>query len=171
MARHRRMLAPINTVKHYVHRTNVSIASGAVNANTLVDAVVAPATANAFEVKEGAVVKAVHLEYWVIGSGTTGNTSQFMGILEKVPVNSASVTSAQILNLGAYPNKKNILYSTQGVIGQAVDGQAGVPIIRDWALIPKGKQRFGQTDRLVWTVGAIGASVNLCGLTTFKEYI
>ncbi len=169
--RHRRMLAPINTVKHYVHRSNLAIASGGITAISVVDAVVAPATTNPFDVKEGAVVKAVHLEYWLLPSGDTGETTQFAAVLEKVPANAPSVTAAQTANLGSYLNKKNILWTSQGVLGQGIDGQSSVPVIRNWVLIPKGKQRFGQGDRLMFSVAPIATTLQICGLSTFKEYI
>ncbi len=168
--RHRGMLAPINSVKHYVHLTNTSVASGASLNHVVVDATVAPATGNAFDVKEGSIVKAIHLEYWIIGNGASGSNTQFVMVIEKLPANAVAVSAAQILNLGAYTNKKNILFSSQGVIGQDVDGQGTVPLIRDWLLIPKGKQRMGLSDRIIMTIAAVGTSFNFCGLVTYKEY-
>ncbi len=168
---HRKMLAPINTVKHYVHRSNSGVASGSISSNVIVDAVVAPATGNAFDVKESAVIKAVHIEFWLLMVGASGSTSQFAMIIEKVPSNQASVTVAQMLNLGAYTNKKNILYTTQGVLGSFIDGSPSIPIIKSWFLIPKGKQRFGLGDRLVVSMAPTGQTTNICGLSTYKEYI
>ncbi len=92
--RHRRMVAPINTVKHYVHRTNTSVASGSNRQDDLVNAVVAPATTNSFDVREGAIVKAIHLEYWINSDGGTGTTVQFILIIEKVPAGQTPVTAA-----------------------------------------------------------------------------
>ncbi len=166
------MLAPINTIKHYVHRTNISVATGTNRTEVLAESVVAPATANSFSVKEGSIIKAMHIEFWINSDGATGTTVQFILIVEKVPAGQASVTTAQIVNLGAYPNKKNILYSTQGNLGASVDGQSSIPLIRSWLLIPKGKQRMGLGDEIVATIhpiGSVGAAV--CGLTTYKEYV
>jgi len=54
------MVAPINSIKHYVARTNTGVATGALSTNVLVDAVaVASAGGNAFDVTEGSIVKAV----------------------------------------------------------------------------------------------------------------
>ncbi len=170
--RHRRMVAPINTVKHYVHRSNTSVATGSLRQDDLVNAIIAPATANSFNVREGAIVKAIHLEYWINSDGATGTTVQFIVIVEKVPAGQAAVTAAQIVNLGAYPNKKNVFYTTQGNLGASVDGQSSVPLLRNWMLIPKGKQRMGLGDRIVITmhpIGSVGAAY--CGLATYKEYV
>ncbi len=164
----RRVLAPIVTRKHYVHRTNASIASGALVANLVTDAVVAPATTLASDVAEGSVVKAVHLEIWLRSGGVAGSTTQFIVIVEKLPTGNPIMTAAQSLNLGAYPNKKNILYTTQGVIG-GTDNNS-IAVLRDWILIPKGKQRQGLGDRIVVNVSTVGQAMNNCGLFTYKEF-
>ncbi len=80
------------------------------------------------------------------------------------------MTLAQSQNLGAYPNKKNILYTTQGILADANDGGPTIPLIRGWIKIPKGKQRMGLDDRIVVNITAVGA-LRLCGISTFKEYI
>ncbi len=164
------MLAPINSNKHYVHNTNAVIASGAVRSSTLVDAVVAPATSNAFDVEEGSLVKAIWVEHWLLGNGAAGTNTQFTLIVEKCPSNIASATAAEMANLGAYTNKKNIMFSSQGVIGSGKDGQSAIPIIRNWLKIPKGKQRMGLSDRIVLTILATGTILQDCGIQTYKEY-
>ncbi len=170
MARHRRMVAPIQTIKHYVHLANTVVSSGAIISIVIVDSVVAPATGNAFDVKEGSIVKAVHVEYWLANNGASSQTGQFNFIIEKVPANQASVTAAQILNLGAYTNKKNILFTSQGIQGSAIDGQSALPVVRDWMLIPKGKQRMGLSDRIVVSFAPVGIDFQVCGVTIYKEY-
>ncbi len=164
-----RMLAPINTVKHYVHFTNSTVASGAGRAMVHVDAAVAPATGTAADVKEGAIIKAVYVEQWIKSNATAGNDTQFMLLIEKVPINAAAIGAAQLLNVGAYTNKKNVLYFTQGVIGDLTT--QALPVHRGWVKIPKSKQRFGLSDRLVVTVGSVGTGIQSCGFSTYKEYI
>ncbi len=170
MARHRRMLAPINTNKHFIARTNLSVASGAIANVVIADAVVAPAATNTFDVVEGAVIKAVHIELWISQSGLTNTSAQCTIIVEKVPSNQAPVTFAQIANLQSYPNKKNILFTYQGVSAAQLDGSNAVSPIRDWLLIPKGKQRFGFGDRLIISIAAIGQPFQTCGMFLYKEY-
>ncbi len=164
------MLAPINTNKHYVHRTNQGVGTGTASIHTIVDAVVAPAVANAFDVRQGAIVKAVHLEYWLWNAGATTVDSQFNFVVMKLPSGLADPTAAQLNNLGSFENKKNIFFSSQGVLGAGVDGQGAVPVIRDWMLIPKGKQRMGLGDKIVVAFTPTGATMQICGLTTYKEY-
>ncbi len=164
------MVAPINSNKHYVARTNVGIAAGAGLSVDVADAVVAPAAANAFDVRQGAVLKAVHLEYWIWNSSTTGVDTQFVLIVEKVPSGAGAATVSEMLNLGAYNNKKNVLFTTQGVLGAGIDGSPALPLIRDWVLIPKGKQRMGLGDKIVVGVTTVGGGLQLCGMALYKEY-
>ncbi len=163
------MLAPINSVKHYIQLENTTIASGARRSQELIDATAAPATASVEDVKEGAIVKAIYIEMWVKSNATAGTDTKFQLILEKVLSNSTPATFAQMNNLQAYGNKKNVFYFTQGVIGDLTT--SSIPMVRQWFLIPKGKQRFGLEDRLVIAISATGAEVNQCGFATYKEYI
>ncbi len=168
--RHRRMLAPINTIKHYVGFTKTGIASGAKGSVSLVGSVVAPATASAFEVNEGSVIKAIFIELWLKGLGASDADTAFTVALEKIPGGaSGSMSFADMANLGAYDNKKNVLFTSQGVLGGVGGGQA-VPIMRGWYKIPKGKQRFGLNDFLVLNIAAIGQTIDRCGISTYKEY-
>ncbi len=168
--RHRRMLAPINTIKHYTHSSNAIVASGGLKTIVVAHSVVAPATSTAFDVKEGSVIKAVHLEYWVLGDEVAGTVSQFTFIVEKAPGNTAPMTAAQAVNLGAYPNKKNILFSSQGIVNSELAGGQSVPLIRAWVLIPKGKQRMGLDDQIIVHLAPVGA-MRICGLATYKEHV
>ncbi len=162
------MKATINSRKHYVHQTNTAIASGARLSLPIVDSVLAPATATSASVTEGAEVKAVHCEYWLTGNEVSGNTTQFLLAVEKVPSGLVAMTAAQAVNLNSYQNKKNILYTTQGVLSSSIDGQS-IPVIRDWVKIPKGKQRMGLGDKIIVTINAVG-KLRACGLALYKEY-
>ncbi len=168
MQHRRRMVAPINANKHYVQFSNANIASGALEALIAVDAVQAPATGNARDVEEGSIVKALYLEIWCYGLGASGTDTQFFLDVEKIPSGATTMTFAQSSNLSAYPNKKNILYTTQGVIG-GIDTNS-VALLRNWILIPKGKQRMGLGDRVVVNVTTVGAPMQRCGFSTYKEY-
>ncbi len=164
------MLAPINTVKHYVAQTNTSVASGGILNVKLVDAVVAPATANAFDVKQGSVIKAVFVEFWIGADGATNTETQFVLTIERTISNALPMNAAEILNLGSYRNKKNIMYTSQGVIGTMIDGNGSIAIYRQWLLIPKGKQRFGLDDSLFVNITSVGTTMRVCGISIYKEY-
>ncbi len=166
--RHRRMLAPINSVKHYVQMENATVASGARKGVVLVDATAAPATSNTSDVKEGSLVKACFIEVWIKSNATAGTDTKFQFSLEKIPTGADSASFTQMNNLQAYDNKKNILFYSQGVLGDLTT--QAVPIVRQWFKIPKGKQRFGLGDRLVMNITATGFEINTCGFSTYKEY-
>ncbi len=167
MARYR-MLAPINSVKHYVHLQNTGVLTNVILNFEVVESVVAPATANANSVKEGSIVKAIYIEIWIAPTGDDTALVQFDLVIEKLPNGLANMTNAEIINLGAYENKKNILYVTQGVL--RAGGAQAIPAHRQWILIPKGKQRMGLSDKIVVNLMPLGATTNFCGLATFKEF-
>ncbi len=167
--RHRRASAPINTNKHFVTRTALTVPAGTARIDIVVEGVAGVAATTA-DVQQGAVIKAVHLEYWISNIGVVGNVAQFIFTVEKFPSERANPTQAEMLNLGSYTNKKNILYTRQGAISTIADGQSSVPIINDWVLIPKGKQRFGLGDRLIVSFATVGQDYKVCGIFIYKEY-
>ncbi len=167
---HRRMQSPIHSVKHYVPLTNGFVAANAIDNADVVDAIVAPGNTNAQSVQEGAQVKAVWIELWIFNAGATTTTTQFIITLEKTVAGQTDMTFAEAANLRAYPNKKNILYTTQGVLPANIDGSGAIPIIRQWFKIPKGKQRFGLGDKVLLNVATIGQNLRRCGMFIFKEY-
>ncbi len=162
------MVAPINANKHYVHLSNNQVASGAISTIVQANAVVAPAASNPNDVEEGSVIKAIYIEIWLYGQGASGIDTQFFMCTMKKPSDAPDLTFGQSSNLGAYPNKKNVLYTTQGVIG-GIDNNS-IPIIKNWLLIPKGKQRMGLGDQIVTYITSVGAVMQRCGFATYKEY-
>ncbi len=166
----RRMLAPINSIKHYVGQPKFSVATGTSTTLELAETVAAPVSTNREKVNEGSMIKAMHFEYWILGDAGTGNVTQFVMTIEKSPSNALAPTFADMLNLGGYANKKNVLYTTQGIVGSRNDGPA-IPIIRDWLKIPKGKQRMGQEDRILISFAAVDNAFNICGIAIYKEYV
>ncbi len=163
------MLAPINSIKHYVQTANTGITSGNAASIVLVNAVVAPAAATTADVIQGAVIKAIYVEFWLGGDATSGTESQFVVTMEKKKVEETDPTAAELLNLGSYSNKKNVLYTTQGIVSAMLDGGITIPVFKGWVKIPRGKQRFGLEDEFVFSITAVG-NLRLCGFATYKEY-
>ncbi len=168
MARRRMLLAPLITIKHMVNLEKVGIASGAALNIELAQGVGQNLVTNPTDVVEGSQVKTVYIEIWLKSNASAGTDTKFQIILEKVMGAVAAITFVQMNNLMTYPNKKNILYSTQGVMGDLTTGS--LPIMRGWFSIPKGKQRFGLDDQLVLTISATGAEIERCGLIIYKEW-
>ncbi len=162
-----RMRPVIITIKHYVNNENTSLASGAIRSIDLIDAVGQSAVSNVQDVVEGSKVSAIFIEHWVKSFANAGTDVKFQALLEKVPAGATSVTFSQMNSLMGYLNKKNVLWFSQGVLG---DGTTqSVPITRDWHKIPKSKQRFGLGDKLVLTISATDFALQNCGFATFKE--
>ncbi len=157
----------IHSTKHYVQMSLSTVTTAAVNTEVLIQAVESTVANTVKEVAEGTIIKAVYVELWAIGSVS----NQFFTIvLEKRPSGLAGVTIAEIASLGTYDNKKNVLYTTQGLASN--DGIAApIPVIRQWFKIPKGKQRFGLQDILSLGISSRGSDdVIYCGFATYKEY-
>ncbi len=143
-----------------------TVMTGAIDNNILVQSVESTTANLAQEVEEGALVKAVYVELWVIGSVS----NQFFTItLTKQPAGAGNMTNAQSASLFTYANKKNILYTTQGLASN--DGIAGpIAVMRQWFLIPKGKQRMGLTDKIMLNIASRGSDdIIYCGFATYKE--
>ncbi len=158
----------VNSIKHYVQISNQAVTTGTRLGVALVDSIVAPAAAATSSVLQGSIIKAVYIEMWLKSGASAGTSVQQNFIIEKCPSGLSPATYTELLNMGAYPNKKNVLFTTQGNMGDLTT--QAVPVHRQWIKIPKGKQRFGLGDRLFLTMGATGATVQMCGLAIYKEY-
>ncbi len=166
----RKMLAPISSMKHYVQVTNSALTSGSISVTSLVDGVVRGFDRTATNmVDEGAVIKAIFIEWWLNGSGASDATTQFNFIVIKTEGQGTNPTAAELLNLQSFDNKKNVLFSSQGVLAGA--GSQSIPVVRQWFRIPKGKQRFGLNDRIQVALTTTGQTLQHCGFATYKEYV
>ncbi len=168
MVQHRRMLAPINSIKHIVQRSNANITTGAKLDHPFATAVAKGGSRSSSGiVEEGCVIKAVHLEYWICGVDDA-NTTQFTFIFYKLPSGTALPSAAEMSTLSSWQNKKNIFFTSQGVLPKGEEAQS-IPVVREWIKIPKGKQRMGLADDLAVTVLSVGI-MQFCGVAIYKEY-
>ncbi len=167
--RSRGLGAIVNSIKHFVPYTNADTTSGGLR-NTVLINVVAKGAARAAvsNVEEGCKIFGSYVEYWLKGNGASGTDTQFTAVVVLLKSGAVAPTAANMANLQAYTNKKNILYTTQGVIGD--NTTQGVPIIRDRIKIPPGKQRFGLGDSLNLILAPVGQSIQNCGIAVYKEF-
>ncbi len=103
---------------------------------------------------------------WVQGAGAQPGATTI--IVEKLPGVGTNITAGEMAALDDYNNKKNIFYTTQGLVGDSNTNPA--PLIRQWIKIPKGKQRFGLGDRLQFTILGLVDDIEFCGLAIYKAY-
>ncbi len=156
----------IHSQKHYVQQSRSQVSTVSLTTIDIIEAVQSTAASGVDKIVEGALVKAVFVEMWILDQSNAGS---FILTLEKLPSAVAKMGFASSNALGTYKNKKNILYTTQGLSPN--DGVANpVLIIRQWFKIPKGKQRFGLADELVLNITNNGANnLDFCGFFTYKE--
>ncbi len=160
------MRAPITSVKHYVQFTQFTTAVGAITPKTVCVGTKLASVTNPDDVIEGSVIKAVYVEFWIMSDDATNSTFQLN--VEKSSEQMSAMTFANSILLHEYSNKKNVLYSTQGLVSQV--GSVPAPVIRSWIKIPKGKQRFGLGDKLKVNISAITNGLIGCGQVVYKEY-
>ncbi len=132
----------------------------------LVAAKQSPSATNPTHVELGTIIKAVFVELWVLGASNSSINS-VMTCVEKAQADTF-MDFSQSQDLNAYVNKKNILETHQGILGN--DNTNPVPFFRGWIKIPKGKQRFGAGDSLFINIASILDDVTFCGVTIFKAY-
>ncbi len=156
----------IHSVKHIVQTPISQIATG-VRENILIFAAVESTVANAAtEIEEGSIVKAVYVEMWLENQSNLGHAIM---ILEKVENLEVGATFTEMGSLFTYSNKKNILFTHEGLTANDAIGNP-MPVVRQWFKIPKGKQRFGLGDRMTLTISNPSANdLNRCGMFIFKE--
>ncbi len=119
------------------------------------------------DVRVGATIKAVYCEYWLLSGGNTAGAIEMH--LEKPTSGTNGPIFANSQSLHVYTNKKNIFYQTQGIVGDTNTNP--IPFVRQWIKIPKGKQRMGLGDLIIFSFANFTtASVDVCGLTIYKEY-
>ncbi len=156
----------IHSRKHIVQQTFTAVGTGTEVSEIIALAIEgAPSVPN--NVQEGASIKAIYVELWVLGST---QDAFFTIILAKYPGGVNDATISEMAALHDWDNKKNIFYTTQGLAPNE-SGANPVPIIRQWIPIPKGKQRMGLGDSWKLQIASRGAGdINYCGHDTFKEY-
>ncbi len=159
----------IHSKKHLVQISQATVGQAAVVSTTLVNALEG-VPSQPQHVAEGAIVKACYVEFWV-SQDSASVVGSYTIILYKNPGNNAVATAGNMAALHDYDNKKNILFTAQGLLTPNDGGQ--VPVLRQFYKIPKGKQRFGLGDTLLLAIrnnNATAIDINFCGVAIFKEY-
>ena len=114
----------------------------------------------------GTKIMAVWVEVWLVGDDNQLG-SQVL-VVEKIQGGAGGIGFANLANLDAYANKRNIFYETMGLLGD--NNSNPIPVIRQWVKIPKGKQRFAQGDSLRIGISAQAGNIEMCGESIYKAY-
>ncbi len=163
-------MRPVIKSKKHIFQISQSTVGQALVVQTILIHAKEATSATPEVVEEGAIVKACYIELWV-SQDSASVVGSYTICLFKDPGNNAGLTSAQMAALHDYDNKKNILFTGQGLLTPNDGGQ--VPVLRGWYKIPKGKQRFGLNDTLSVSIrnnNLTSIDINFCGLAIYKEY-
>ncbi len=142
------------------------VAFGAIDQTIVVTAVDLPDSSVNNQVDVGSVVKAIYLEMWLTADDAQASSVTIS--LEKVPRISDLQIFAESQNLHDYFNKNNIFYMTQGLLPAVLN--SGIPFLRGWFKIPKGKQRMDKESAIVLNISAISNGISACGICIYKSY-
>lgn len=157
----------VHSTKHYVQNSIATIMGGAQLVVSIATSVAVGAKNVPAEVEEGNSIKAIYFEEWMRSAELSGGS--FVACIYKLPGAAVAFTTAQMAQLHDAENKKNILWTSQGLVND-VDADA-LGMLRNWIKIPKSKQRMGLGDQIVLQVFAQGGiDLHLCGFAVFKEY-
>ncbi len=161
------MKSPINSRKHIRQITLSTVAAGATNAERIVDSVQLQDVNTVTEVQEGALVKAIFIELWLQNTSSLGFE---ITVFSKTNDATDGPSHAEMLALDTYVQKKNILFTHEGLSSNDAVGNP-IAVFRAWLKIPKGKQRFGLGDRFIISISNPSANtLNYCGQCIYKEY-
>ncbi len=163
------MKAPVMSRKHIFQISQSTVGQAAIVNTEFLNAIEGVRSVPA-HVAEGANVKACYVEYW-LSQDSASTVGSYTLILQKNPGNNVAITSANMAALHDYDNKKNILFTAQGLLTPNDGGQ--VPAMRGWYKIPKGKQRMGLGDAMEIVIrnnNATAIDINFCGVVIYKEY-
>ncbi len=159
----------IKSKKHIFQISQATVGQAAV-VNTFIAKSQEATSTSPDAIEEGALLKACYVEFWV-SQDSASVVGSYTIILVKLPGIGANPLTAELAALHDYHNKKNILFTAQGLLTPNDGGQ--VPVLRGWYKIPKGKQRFGLDDKLCISIrnnNATAIDINFCGLAIYKEY-
>ncbi len=156
----------ITSEKHIVQRSLLAITGGTSATENIAVALADPGVSGR-DVKIGTTIKACFVEMWMQGSTT--QLSTVIAIVEKTTNGAGGAQFANMTAMHSYVNKKNIFYTTQGLVGDSNTNPT--PFLRQWIKIPKGKQRFGLGDALRFTIAIQTTDdVEQCGIFIYKAY-
>ncbi len=156
----------VTSEKHFIQTSLNVVAAGAMQTQSFAIGVAAVDKNLNTEVAQGSIIKAIYLEYWVSSDDAAQGT--FIWVIEKIQKSDASVTVGEIAGLNAYDNKRNVLQSGMGLMGNNVQFPSN--LVKGWIKIPKGKQRFALGDVLKLSIFVQTNGMNTCGFAIYKEY-
>ncbi len=163
MARFRKDLRPINSVKNIVDGTFLTVAAGVTTVMTLGTGVNAYA-GGTVDIPIGAKVSSIYLFVQIQQQAVNSNVDWFMW---KAPGNLAATMPTPGAT-GGHINRKYILHEEKGIPGPVNNGSPPLTF-RGVIKIPKGRQRFGEADSMRINMRG-AAAYDACVKCIYKFY-
>ncbi len=170
-------LRPIKSVKHIVETSGI-IAAGAnaVTAN-LADGVDTYTLADTNGVPTGSKIHSIYFSAFILAEG--GELAAEVPLVDWYIIKSPGATWASTFDAtnlptpgstGDHINKRHILHTEKGLTGGGDASLTGIPMVFKGVIrIPRGKQRWGEDDQLLWCTRANFAS-KFCVQAIYKHY-
>ncbi len=173
--RNRNFLRPVNSVKHVVDTSTIIAAGVNTVLQNSVAAVDTALLANAEEVDAGSRISSIFYIIYVYSEG--GEIANEVPLTDfyflKNPGNAWGAFNATNLPTpgatGTHINKRHILHEEKGLAGGGDASLTGVPMVFKGVIrIPRGRQRFGQSDAFIVAIRTNFAS-KVCCKAIYKE--
>ncbi len=170
-------LRPIDSVKHIVETSSIAAAGANAVLAVLADGVDTYTLADTNGVPTGAKIHSIYFSCFFQAEG--GELATEVPLVDWYILKSPGSTwgsTFDATNLptpgstGAHINKRHILHTEKGLAGGGDASLAGVPMIFKGVIrIPRGKQRWGEDDQLLWCVRTNFAT-KFCVQAIYKHY-
>ncbi len=174
--RGRNFRSPIHSTKHVVDSSGITGIVTNQILQTSVQALDNPVLANVAQVNPGSKISSIYYSVYFIAEG--GEIANEISLIDfyfiKVPANSWTTFAAATLPTpgatGSHINKRHVLHEEKGISGGGNVSLAGVPMVFKGVIkIPRGRQRFGQSDTFLMCARTNFAS-KFCIKCIYKEY-
>ncbi len=168
-------LRPINTVKHVVDTSTIIAAGVSTVLQNSVITVDTALLANAADIDAGSKISSIFYSIYVFSEG--GELANEVPLTDfyflKNPGNTWGAFNATNLPTpgasGVHINKRHILHEEKGLAGGGDASLTGVPMVFKGSIrIPRGRQRFGQSDRFLVAIKTQFNS-KVCVKAIYKE--
>ncbi len=152
---------PVNSVKNILDGTFLGVAAGVITTADVITNVNTYA-GGAIEVPTGAVIRGIYLFVQIQPQAVASQVDMYVG---KFPPGSVLPVPGAT---GGNVNRRFILHEEKGIPGAANNGSPP-HTFRGYVKLPRGRQRIGETDRIVVRISSATA-YDACVKSIYKWY-
>ncbi len=167
LARFRRNIRPVNSLKHVID-TSFTTAAGTQVDTFVIDAVNTPVLTTPQQVAIGSTVNSIYLRVEVASTETdAGAIPNCYLIVTKIPGN--NFASPVPSSIGTSDLKKYVIYQEMVMLNNLAGGNPRT-LFNGVIVIPKGYRRNGNDDTLSVSVVSTAVNIAVCIQCIYKEY-